>query len=309
MKLLFENWRKFLKESANDVSGVIQAEEELIVQLLSTSKTFELHWNGGVDPETGEEILGMKNSLEGTAHHHGETSAQHTLNVVDAMDDIIDEYKDELDDAAQKKYKLLAALHDIGKGITRGVDPETEKVSFRGHASRGAELAEKILDEYEDLNESDRITMKKLVKMHMQVLFMINKIAAGEKIKPKPLERFATKAGDEMETLLRFTKANLKALIDPADAPNVSGREWESFKGGVEASIKEVDQLKLDIQQALKTITKAKEVDTAKRQAGPVDFAKDRAAAGLESPQIRGIISNRWPNKDVNQIMKDAGLE
>ncbi len=227
MKLLFENWRKFLKENTE---GVIQAEEKVIDQLLKTSELFRTAWSE------------METSLEGTRHHHGETTGQHTRNVMAAIEDVIDDLADTIDDATRRKYRLMAILHDIGKPATRA-EEEGGRVRFFGHADVGAEMTKDILEE---IGESDVDIMVKLVKMHMGVLQRIN-LLKKDQLSDKAVRRFARKAGDQLEMLANFAKANIRSLIDPDVVPEIRGEAWEEFREEQEKNIDLIDQLMLRV--------------------------------------------------------------
>jgi putative nucleotidyltransferase with HDIG domain len=285
MKLLFENWRKFLKENTEEV---IQAEEEVIDQLLKTSELFRTAWDE------------MEASIEGTSHHHGETSGQHTRNVMAAMEGVIEDLADTIDDATRRKYRLMAVLHDIGKPATRA-EEEGGRVRFFGHAGVGAEMTKDILEE---IGESDVDVMVNLVKMHMDVLERINLLKKDE-LSDKAVRKFARKAGDQLEMLANFSKANIRSLIDPDVVPETRGEAWEEFKEEQLASIDLIDQLVSRVRAETEKQETQKAVET------PVDFAKGLASRGLPAEQIKNIIMKKYgkPEQAALGIMRGAGIE
>ena len=133
MKLILENWRDYLKENREDYAETVEAAElEMVQELLNASETFRAAW---------EE---MEQSVEGTSHHFGETTAEHTRNVMKELDIIINNLDKKIDKTRKRKLKLAAALHDIAKPPTRTVD-DTGRVRFFGHPKGGVEMAKKIL--------------------------------------------------------------------------------------------------------------------------------------------------------------------
>ena len=86
MKLILENWRKYLKENKEDYAESVEtAELEMVQELLDASETFRAAWKE------------MEQSIEGTSHHFGETTAEHTRNVLKELDIIIDSMDEEID--------------------------------------------------------------------------------------------------------------------------------------------------------------------------------------------------------------------
>ena len=285
MKLLLENWRKYLNESTEEV---IQAEKEVIDQLMDTSELFRAAW--------GE----METSLEDTRHHHGETSEQHTRNVMAAMEGVIGELSDTIDDATRRKYRLMAILHDIGKPGTRS-EEEGGRVRFFGHAGSGAEMTKKILEE---IGESDVDVMVDLVKMHMDILERIS-LLKKDALSDKAVRKFARKAGDKLEMLANFSKANIRSLIDPDIVPEIKGEVWEEFREEQEKNIALIDQLMARVKQETEKQAAQKAVQS------PVEFAKELVSRGLSPEQIKNIIMKKFgkPEQAALGIMRGAGIQ
>ena len=104
--LLHENWRRYLKENKEDYAESVEtAELEMIQELLDASETFRAAWKE------------MEQSIEGTSHHFGETTAEHTRNVLKELDIIIDSMDEEIDAVRKRKLRLAAALHDIALSL------------------------------------------------------------------------------------------------------------------------------------------------------------------------------------------------
>ena len=223
MKLILENWRKYLKENKEDYAeSVEQAELDMIGELLEASETFRAAW--------GE----MEKSIEGTSHHFGETTAEHTRNVMKELDQIIDSMDEEIDAVRKRKLKLAAALHDIAKPPTRTVD-DAGRVRFFGHPTSGVGVAKKVLEE---IGETDTDIIVKIVKMHMDILFKADELRKGLlKKEERAINKFLNKIGDGLEDLYLVAQANVNAIMNPEGAQVVPGRDWEKFKSDMEEHI------------------------------------------------------------------------
>ena len=164
MKLILENWRDYLKENREDYVETVEAAElEMIEELLGASESFRTAWKE------------MEQSVEGTSHHFGETTAEHTRNVLKELDIIIDNLDKKIDKTRKRKLKLAAALHDIAKPPTRTVD-DTGRVRFFGHPSEGVSVAEQVLRE---IGQTDSKIILKIVKMHMDILQKADELRKG----------------------------------------------------------------------------------------------------------------------------------
>ena len=223
MKLILENWRNYLKENREDYAETVEtAELEMVQELLDASETFRAAW---------EE---MEQSVEGTSHHFGETTAEHTRNVLKELDKIINSMDEEIDAVRQRKLRLAAALHDIAKPPTRTVD-DSGRVRFFGHPKGGVEMAKKILEE---IGETDTAIIVKIVEMHMDILQKADELRKGLlKKEERAINRFLNKIGDDLEDLYLVAQANINSIIRPEGAKVVPGRDWEKFKSDMEEHI------------------------------------------------------------------------
>ena len=194
----------------------------------------------------------------------------------------------------------MAILHDIGKPATRA-EEEGGRVRFFGHADVGAEMTKDILEE---IGESDVDIMVKLVKMHMDVLERIN-LLKKDQLSDKAVRRFARKAGDQLEMLANFAKANIRSLIDPDVVPEIRGEAWEEFREEQEKNIDLIDQL------VLRVSAETEKQETQKAVQNPVDFAKGLTSRGLPAEQIKNIIMKKYgkPEQAALGIMRGAGIE
>ena len=223
MKLILENWRNYLKENREDYAETVEtAELEMVQELLDASETFRAAWKE------------MEQSVEGTSHHFGETTAEHTRNVLKELDEIIESMDEEIDIVRQRKLRLAAALHDIAKPPTRTVD-DSGRVRFFGHPKGGVEMAKKILEE---IGETDTAIIVKIVEMHMDILQKADELRKGLlKKEERAINRFLNKIGDDLEDLYLVAQANINSIIRPEGAKVVPGRDWEKFKSDMEEHI------------------------------------------------------------------------
>ena len=223
MKLILENWRDYLKENREDYAETVEAAElEMVQELLNASKTFRAAWKE------------MEQSVEGTSHHFGETTAEHTRNVLKELDKIINSMDKKIDTVRERKLRLAAALHDIAKPPTRTVD-DSGRVRFFGHPKGGVEMAKKILEE---IGETDTAIIVKIVEMHMDILFKADELRKGLlKKEERAINRFLNKIGDDLEDLYLVAQANINSIVRPEGAKVVPGRDWEKFKSDMEEHI------------------------------------------------------------------------
>jgi len=225
MKLLLENWQRYIENVTGEVDKkdyiekVEKVELEMIEELLKTSETFQIAW---------EE---MENSLEGTSHHFGETTAIHTRNVLKELDKIIENLDEKIDETRRRKLRLAAALHDIAKPPTRDVD-KSGRTRFFGHPKQGTEIAIRVLEE---IGETDTEIIVKIVEMHMDILFKAQQLRKGLiKKEQRAVNRFLNRIGDGVEDLYLVAQANVNAILNPEGAQLVPGRDWEKFKADME---------------------------------------------------------------------------
>ena len=100
--------------------------------------------------------------------------------------------------------RLMGLFHDIGKTITKTVEPETGGVHFYGHEYEGTKMVEDIMSRLKYPREL--IDAVKLgVKNHMRLK------QAGDvdiKIKDKTLLKFRNEMGEQLENILNLIHKN-----------------------------------------------------------------------------------------------------
>ena len=177
MKRLFESWRGFVGEGR---------ETSTIEDLKQKSETFRAIWDR------------MEANLEGTSHHSGESTAEHTRRVLRSMERLAAE----LPDAERNLMQMLAILHDIGKPDTRS--EKDGNVHFYGHAKASKKLAEKILDE---IAFEQKDVLLALIGRHMDIYQGFDsgdaKYLAKDKVYP------------HLVRLAMMTRADLESIDSP----------------------------------------------------------------------------------------------
>jgi|GEM_PF-2235960 len=101
---------------------------------------------------------------EGTVHHHGETSLEHTLDVCKQLGTLLDE--NNVDRGLRRLVMAAGVLHDSGKPETRQ-DKGGGKVSFPGHAKVGTEKVRALFQDSQEFSENERKFISNLIKHHM----------------------------------------------------------------------------------------------------------------------------------------------
>jgi putative nucleotidyltransferase with HDIG domain len=294
MKLLFENWRRYLKESEEDyIEDVEKAETDMIDELLETSDVFKAAW---------EE---MEKSIEGTSHHFGETTAEHTRNVLNALNKLIEDSDEEIDDIRRRKLQLAAVLHDVAKPETRAVEP-SGRVRFFGHPEQGVQKAEEILRE---LGETDIEAITKLVEYHMEILIRAEDLRGGElegRALKTATKTFIKKIGDQLEDLILVARANVLAILEPEGAQVVPDRNWDEFRSDMEDHVRAADDFVAKVRQTVADMNKPVVEET------PEEFLTNlRQRMPDASPQhIRSILMNKLKDENlVDQLMSTTQLD
>ncbi|MEF9951638.1 MAG: HDIG domain-containing protein [Clostridium sp.] len=106
--------------------------------------------------------------VEQSPVHHPEGSVwNHTMMVLDQAAKVRDKSQD------SRIFMWAALLHDIGKAPTTKI--RKGRITSYDHDSVGADLAKKFLEEFTDDKEFiDGVSA--LVRWHMQILFVVNKL-------------------------------------------------------------------------------------------------------------------------------------
>ncbi len=146
------------------------------------SETLRALLERGVLHETLPEVVGMV-GVEQPAKSHGCDAFEHTMRVVDAA-----RSDTALVTPGDMELMLAALFHDVGKPHTKGMDPETGRITFHGHQFVGERLARKRLKAFGSQRagiDADRVS--RLVRHHMFDLDV--------DLSEKAIRRFARRLG------------------------------------------------------------------------------------------------------------------
>lgn len=96
--------------------------------------------------------------------------------------------------------RMTLLLHDIGKPSCMVIDEEGIG-HFYGHPRKGAEIAEKILERFNEFSEEDKALIIELIKEHDHFIGT----------KPKSIKKRILKWGDNLPKLIEVQKADALA--------------------------------------------------------------------------------------------------
>ncbi len=135
--------------------------------------------------------------------HHKHDVFQHTLDVLSKTEPIL-------------VQRLMALFHDIGKTVTKTVDPETKGVHFYGHEEAGEKIVEDVMNRLKYPREL--IDAVKLgVRNHMRLKQAGD---AGVKFKDKTLLKFRNEIGEQLENILNLIHADNISHSEASSMPN-----------------------------------------------------------------------------------------
>lgn len=135
--------------------------------------------------------------------YHKEDAFKHTLSVLKGTE-------------PELVVRLMALFHDIGKAVTKSIDPKTGGVHFYGHEMAGERIAEEVMFRLKYPKELiDAVKMG--VRHHMR---MKSAGDEGVKISDKALLKFRNEMGILLPKVLKLMHADNTAHADAAAMPN-----------------------------------------------------------------------------------------
>lgn len=193
-----------LKKNASQLQNISQERirDELNKMLLTGSpdKAIKLLKVTGLLPFVIPELIPAVKMFQNK--HHKADVFQHTL-------DVLMNTKPEL------VQRLMGLFHDIGKTVTRSVEPETQGVHFYGHELAGERMVEEIMARLKYPREL--IDAVKLgVRNHMRLKQAGD---TGVKIKDKTLLKFRNEMGEQLENILHLMHADNIAHSEASSMP------------------------------------------------------------------------------------------
>jgi len=135
--------------------------------------------------------------------HHKHDVFQHTLDVLSKTEPIL-------------VQRLMALFHDIGKTVTKSVEPDTKGVHFYGHELAGEKIVVDVMNRLKYPKEL--IDAVKLgVRNHMRLKQAGD---TGVHIKDKTLLKFRNEMGGQLENVLNLMHADNVAHSEASSMPN-----------------------------------------------------------------------------------------
>ena len=135
--------------------------------------------------------------------HHKHDVFQHTLDVLSKTEPIL-------------VQRLMALFHDIGKTVTKSVEPDTKGVHFYGHELAGEKIVVAVMNRLKYPKEL--IDAVKLgVRNHMRLKQAGD---TGVHIKDKTLLKFRNEMGEQLENVLNLMHADNIAHSEASSMPN-----------------------------------------------------------------------------------------
>lgn len=150
--------------------------------------------------------------------HHKADVFQHTLDVLKNTQPVL-------------VQRLMALFHDIGKTVTRTVEPETGGVHFYGHEQAGEKIVEDVMMRLKyprELIDAVKLGVKNHMRLKQSGDTAVN-------IKDKTLLKFRNDMGVQLENLLRVMHADNIAHADASAMPN----QIENMRGRL-AKLKDI---------------------------------------------------------------------
>lgn len=160
------------------------------------------------------EIKEMKTN--GQNKYHQESSWEHSLQVLDEIEEIlsIKKYREFVEEKEEPLLKLTALLHDIGKIKTKSIN--NGEVHYYGHELKGAEMLGRILKNLK-FSRDEISFIRRLVQYHMRPMYLYK----ADKLTEKGKYRFFKQAGSLIPLIL------IHSLADKVAAMKGNGRNDE----------------------------------------------------------------------------------
>lgn len=205
------NWKlpmfmiRGLKKNAAQLTNISQERirDELDKMLMTNfpSKAIKLMKVAGLLPYVIPELLPAIKMTQNKHHKHDVFG--HTLDVLSKTQPVL-------------LQRLMGLFHDIGKTVTRTVEPETQGVHFYGHEAAGERIVGDVMARLKYPKEL--IDAVKLgVKSHMRLKQAGD---TGVKIKDTTLLRFRNEMGEQLENILNVIHADNISHSEASSMPN-----------------------------------------------------------------------------------------
>lgn len=194
-----------MKRNAAQLPNISQERirDELNKMLVTSSpaKAIKLLKVTGLLPFIIPELLPAVKMIQNKYHKHD--VFQHTLEVLSKTESVLIQ-------------RLMGLFHDIGKTVTRSVEPETQGVHFYGHEAAGERIVGEVMSRLK--YPTELIDAVKLgVRNHMRLKQAGD---TGVKIKDTTLLRFRNDMGEQLDNMLKVIHADNIAHAEASSMPN-----------------------------------------------------------------------------------------
>ena len=218
----WEEMKKRVPLLSNVSAERIMAEVMLILQSPRGSHFFRQMDDLGILDIIVPEIRPMKGCGQNGFHH--KDVWEHSLlvmqncekvlnNLPEYFGDVSPEVANNLDDFKRSELlKLVALLHDIGKPGTRGINPDTGRITFYRHDKEGAKILEAVAERLRMSNQG-REFLVLLTAEHLHVLNLVS----GE-VKPSTKMRWFRKMSDDSIPAIILGMADVTGSLGPDSA-------------------------------------------------------------------------------------------
>ncbi len=201
----------------------IMAELKHILLTLNSSAWFRQMDEMGILEVIFPDILPMK-SCEQNWYHHKDVW-EHSLLVMEQVEEILYDFSrfgdarariaDLLDDEQTVLLKLAGLLHDIGKPLTGGIKPGTNRIIFYGHDKAGAEIMKEMAGRLK-LSSGSKDFLVRIIAEHLRPLAL-----SSPKATNAARMRWFRKMRDDAAPALILSMADVMSSLGPE-----SGEEY-----------------------------------------------------------------------------------
>ncbi len=216
-------------------------------------------------------LLPLRGLMQNEYHHVD--VLEHTLQVLENLDRLIMDPPDAMtqpDDEQAVILRWATLFHDVGKAMTKTIDPQTEKIHFYGHEQISAHLAHTMLRPL-GLGKQTTARVVRLIEQHLSPLLL-----SLSNPKPKAFRKLVFTMEEDLPLLLFLTLADNLAT---------RGKNFSQRQKKIETCVRELLNI---YRQERKTFIK------------PLINGKDLLALGLEPGPQMGVIIRAIHQRQIN---------
>jgi len=183
------------------------------------------------------EISAMKGCPQDGFHHrdvwgHSLLVMEHSENVINDLSGCFGEWSGTITDLLARDnrlplLKLAAVLHDSGKPATRGLDPDTGRITFYRHDEEGAKLIGLIAERLK-MSCRERDFMVLMAAEHLHALYLVS----GD-VKTAALMKWFRRMRDDSIPAIILSMADTMSSLGPDSSDIIRGRHIDWAKRSV----------------------------------------------------------------------------